>query len=288
MELGRRAAPAKLNLALDILGPRPDGYHEMRMVMQTVSLCEWVSLQEEGEGFSLETEGGFCLPPGKKTMEQQAAESFFQAVGRPMPGLAVRLEKRIPAYAGLGGGSADVAALLRLMREAYAPGMPLPELERIGGLTGSDVPFCVRGGACLAEGRGEVLTDLPPLPPCWIVVCKPDFGVPTPELFARVDGIGFRDRPDTGGMIRALEAGDLAAVASRLRNVFEEVLPPSCGEVFRIKERLLVLGAMNAAMSGSGPAVFGIFQSRDTAAEAAEALKARYAQTFLAEPAGRL
>ena len=132
------------------------------------------------------------------------------------------------------------------------------------------------------------MTDLPPLPPCWIVVCKPDFGVPTPELFARVDGIGFRDRPDTGGMIRALEAGDLAAVASRLRNVFEEVLPPSCGEVFRIKERLLALGAMNAAMSGSGPAVFGIFQSRDTAAEAAEALKARYAQTFLAEPAGRL
>ena len=107
-------------------------------------------------------------------------------------------------------------------------------------------------------------------------------------LFARVDGIGFRDRPDTGGMIRALEAGDLAAVASRLRNVFEEVLPPSCGEVFRIKERLLTLGAMNAAMSGSGPAVFGIFQSRDTAAEAAEDLKARYAQTFLAEPAGRL
>lgn len=288
MELGRRAAPAKLNLALDILGPRPDGYHEMRMVMHTVSLCDWVSLREEGEGFSLETEGGFCLPPGKKTMEQQAAESFFQAVGRPMPGLAVRLEKRIPAYAGLGGGSADVAALLRLMREAYAPGLPLPELERIGGLTGSDVPFCVRGGACLAEGRGEVLTDLPPLPPCWIVVCKPDFGVPTPELFARVDGIGFRDRPDTGGMIRALEAGDLAAVASRLRNVFEEVLPPSCGEVFRIKERLLALGAMNAAMSGSGPAVFGIFQSRDTAAEAAEALKARYAKTFLAEPAGRL
>lgn len=288
MELGRRAAPAKLNLALDILGPRPDGYHEMRMVMHTVSLCDWVSLREEGEGFSLETEGGFCLPPGKKTMEQQAAESFFQAVGRPMPGLAVRLEKRIPAYAGLGGGSADVAALLRLLREAYAPGLPLPELERIGGLTGSDVPFCVRGGACLAEGRGEVLTDLPPLPPCWIVVCKPDFGVPTPELFARVDGIGFRDRPDTGGMIRALEAGDLAAVASRLRNVFEEVLPPSCGEVFRIKERLLALGAMNAAMSGSGPAVFGIFQSRDTAAEAAEALKARYAKTFLAEPAGRL
>ena len=288
MELGRRAAPAKLNLALDILGPRPDGYHEMRMVMHTVSLCDQVSLREEGEGFSLETEGGFCLPPGKKTMEQQAAESFFQAVGRPMPGLAVRLEKRIPAYAGLGGGSADVAALLRLMREAYAPGMPLPELERIGGLTGSDVPFCVRGGACLAEGRGEVLPDIPPLPPCWIVVCKPDFGVPTPELFARVDGIGFRDRPDTGGMIRALEAGDLAAVASRLRNVFEEVLPPSCGEVFRIKERLLTLGAMNAAMSGSGPAVFGIFQSRDTAAEAAEDLKARYAQTFLAEPAGRL
>ena len=132
MELGRRAAPAKLNLALDILGPRPDGYHEMRMVMHTVSLCDWVSLREEGEGFSLETEGGFCLPPGKKTMEQQAAESFFQAVGRPMPGLAVRLEKRIPAYAGLGGGSADTAALLRILRDTYCPDMSLEELEAVG------------------------------------------------------------------------------------------------------------------------------------------------------------
>lgn len=288
MELGRRDAPAKLNLALDILGPRPDGYHEMRMVMHTVSLCDRLSLREEGEGFTLPAEGDFCPPPGKKTLEQQAAEAFFRAVGRPMPGLAAFLEKRIPAYAGLGGGSADVAALLRLLREAYAPELPLSELERIGGLIGSDMPFCIRGGACLAEGRGDRLTDLPPLPPCWIVICKPDFGVPTSELFARVDGIAFRNRPDTGGMIRALEAGDLAGVTVRLCNVFEEVLPPSCGEVFQIKDRLLTLGAMNAAMSGSGPAVFGVFQNRDMAAKAAEALGERYAQTFLTKPAGKL
>ena len=289
MELGRRAAPAKLNLALDILGPRPDGYHEMRMVMHTVSLCDQVSLREEGEGFSLETEGGFCLPPGKKTMEQQAAESFFQAVGRPMPGLAVRLEKRIPAYAGLGGGSADVAALLRLLRQRYAPEMPPETLERIGLAVGSDMPFCIRGGTALAEGRGEILSDLPPLPPCWIVICKPDFGLPTGEMFARARGRIFQSRPDIDGMVRALGKGDLEGVAKRLYNVFEEVLPPETREeVQGLKTAMRCCGALNAAMSGSGPAVFGLFQREEEAMAAAESLGTWCGQTFTARPVGRL
>lgn len=276
-------APAKVNLALDILGRRPDGYHDMRMVMQAVSLCDTVTVEETAGGFALRTDGGF-IPAGKKTLEQQAAEAFFAVVGRPMPGLSVTLEKRTPAYAGLGGGSADVAALLRILRDRYCPDLPSAELERIGFTVGSDMPFCVRGGTALAEGRGEVLTDLRPLPDCFFVICKPDFGIPTPSLFALADRGAWDRRPDIDGMQAALEAGDLDGVAVRLGNVFEEVLPESCHEALAIKRRLLDLGALNAAMSGSGPAVFGIFRERREAEAAARALIETHAQTFLAEP----
>lgn len=276
-------APAKVNLALDILGARSDGYHDMKMVMQTISLCDTVSVEETASGFELRTDGDF-IPAGKKTLEQRAAEAFFEAAGFPMPGLRVTLEKVTPAYAGLGGGSADVAALLRILRDNYAPEMSTEELERIGFTVGSDMPFCVRGGTALAEGRGEVLTDLPPLPDCWFVLCKPDFGIPTPSLFALVDGGELTCRPDIGGMGLALESGDLAGVAARLGNVFEEVLPEEYHEVFTIKNRLMELGALNAAMSGSGPTVFGIFSEQETAKRAAEVLKETYQQTYLAVP----
>ena len=278
-----RRAPAKVNLALDILDTRPDGYHDMKMVMQTISLCDTVSVEETAADFELRTDGDF-IPAGKKTLEQRAAEAFFEAAGFPMPGLRVTLEKVTPAYAGLGGGSADVAALLRILRDNYAPEMSTEELERIGVTVGSDMPFCVRGGTALAEGRGEVLTDLTPLPDCWFVLCKPDFGIPTPSLFALVDGGELTCRPDIGGMGLALESGDLAGVAARLGNVFEEVLPEEYHEVFTIKNRLMELGALNAAMSGSGPTVFGIFSEQETAKRAAEVLKETYQQTYLAVP----
>ena len=276
-------APAKINLALDILGTRPDGYHDMRMVMQTISLCDTVTVEETAAGFELQTDGDF-IPAGKKTLEQWAAEAFFEAIGQPMPGLRVTLEKVTPAYAGLGGGSADVAALLRILRDTYAPGLPAEELERIGFTVGSDMPFCVRGGTALAEGRGEVLTDLTPLPDCWFVLCKPDFGIPTPSLFARVDGGELTHRPDINGMRLALETGDLPGVAARLGNVFEGVLPEEYHEVFHIKKRLMELSALNAAMSGSGPTVFGAFAEQETARRAAEVLKETYQQTYLAMP----
>ena len=279
----KRTAPAKINLALDILGTRPDGYHDMRMVMQTISLCDTVTVEETAAVFELRADGDF-IPAGKKTLEQRAAEAFFEAVGRPVPGLRVTLEKVTPAYAGLGGGSADVAALLRILRDTYAPELPAEELERIGFTVGSDMPFWVRGGTALAEGRGEVLTDLPPLPDCWLVLCKPDFGIPTPSLFALVDGGELSYRPDIGGMRLALEAGDLTGVASRLGNVFEEVLPEEYHEVFTIKNCLLELGALNAVMSGSGPTVFGVFADRETAQKAEAELKGTYYQTYLAVP----
>ena len=278
-----KEAPAKVNLALDILGKREDGYHDMKMVMQTVSLSDTVRVETKADGFSLQMEG-FSPPEGKKTLEQRAAEAFFAHIERPVPGLAVSVEKRTPAYGGMGGGSADVAALLRILRDAYAPDLSGEVLEQIGFTVGSDMPFCVRGGTALAEGRGERLTDLAPLPECTFVVCKPDFGIPTPELFAAVDGTELTKRPDIDGMTAALAAGDLQGVAARLFNVFEEALPSQYHEVFVIKQRMKDLGALNALMSGSGPSVFAIFEKAHLAEQAAETLKKTYEQTWIAKP----
>ena len=285
-ETFRREAPAKINLALDILGKRPDGYHALCSVMQTVSLCDTVELAEGGEGFTLSM-AGFTPPEGRKTLEQRAAEAFFARLGRAMPPLTVAITKRTPAYAGLGGGSADVAALLRILRDRYAPEMEDTTLESIGAEVGSDMPFCLRGGTALAEGRGEILTDLPPLPDCWIVLCKPPFPIPTPMLFARADSVAIRHRPDIPGMRRALENGDLEGVAGRLGNVFEEVLPPECGAVFTIRDALLAAGALGAGMSGSGPTVFGIFREEGLA-RAAQKKTLPLGESYAVRPLGKL
>lgn len=285
-ETFQREAPAKINLALDILGKRPDGYHALCSVMQTVSLCDSVELAEGGEGFALSM-AGFAPPEGRKTLEQRAAEAFFARLGREMPPLTVAITKRTPAYAGLGGGSADVAALLRILRDRYAPKMEDTTLEAIGAEVGSDMPFCLRGGTALAEGRGEILTDLPPLPDCWIVLCKPPFPIPTPMLFARADSVAIRHRPDIPGMRKALENGDLKGVAGRLGNVFEEVLPPECGAVFAIRDALLAAGALGAGMSGSGPTVFGIFREEGLA-RAAQEKTLLLGESYAVRPLGKL
>ena len=285
-ETFRREAPAKINLALDILGKRPDGYHALCSVMQTVSLCDTVELAEGGEGFTLSM-AGFTPPEGRKTLEQRAAEAFFARLGRAMPPLTVAITKRTPAYAGLGGGSADVAALLRILRDRYAPEMEDTTLESIGAEVGSDMPFCLRGGTALAAGRGEILTDLPPLPDCWIVLCKPPFPIPTPMLFARADSVAIRHRPDIPGMRKAREHGDLEGVAGRLGNVFEEVLPPECGAVFAIRDALLAAGALGAGMSGSGPTVFGIFREEGLA-RAAQKKTLPLGESYAVRPLGKL
>ena len=283
------SAPAKVNLALDILGERPDGYHEMRMVMQTVSLCDTVRLTETAGGFVFQAQD-ITIPEGRKSLEQQAAETFFQTVGKPMPGLKVTLEKRTPAYAGLGGGSADTAALLRLLRDNYCPELPLEELERIGLTVGCDVPFCIRGGTALAEGRGELLTDLPSMPQCWIVICKPAFDLPTPQMFARVRPENRKNPPDIDGMIGALKEGDLEGIAQRMSNVFDGALSLQARvQIEDIKDTMKRCGAMNAIMSGSGPTVFGLFQDEIPARRMLKVLgRRRYSKAFLAKPVERL
>ena len=275
---------AKLNLALDILGRRADGYHELRMVMQSIDLADQVTVSPQPEPGCRVTSNLLYLPRDEGNIAAKAALRFFETLGAPMPGLSIDIQKNIPVCAGMAGGSSDGAAVLRLLRRLYAPEMTEEQLEDIGARVGSDVPYCVRGGTALAGGRGERLTDLPPLPPCHLVVCKPSCSVSTPELFAQVRVRKLRCRPDTAGLLRALEEQDLEGVARRMYNVFEDVLPRRYGEVFAIKGELLGLGALGASMTGSGPTVFGIFSDRETAAQAAETLSGQYAAVHLCRP----
>ena len=277
-------AYAKLNLSLDILGKRPDGYHELRMVMQSISLADTLTLTEHGgEGLRVRANLHF-LPTGERNLAAAAALRFWEARGQEPEDLDSAIEKRIPVCAGMAGGSSDAAAVLRALNaRAGEPFSPL-ELAKIGERVGSDVPYCVLGGTALAEGRGEILTPLPPLPACWVVVCKPDFPVSTPELFAQADRVKLRRRPDTKGILAALEAGDLGGVARRMYNVFEDVLPDrQRARVFDLKNLLIGCGALGASMSGTGPTVFGLFDREDLAREAYDRLSQESRETFLCQ-----
>ena len=284
MSAAAERACAKLNLALDILGKRPDGYHDLRMVMQSIDLADEVTVAPRpGRGFSVATDLPY-LPKGDGNIAAKAAARFFAETGLPETGLAINIQKRIPVCAGMAGGSSDGAAVLRVLRRLYARGLPEERLEEIGALVGSDVPYCIRGGTALAEGRGERLTCLPALPPCWLVVCKPSCSISTPDLFAQVRVKKLRCHPDVHGMIAALEQGDLEGVARRMYNVFEDVLPRRYHQVFEIKSTLLEAGALAASMTGSGPAVFGLFRDEGPAAQAAEVLSAEFSSVFLCRP----
>lgn len=277
-------APAKLNLTLDVLGKRADGYHDVRMVMQSVSLADTVTLTASpGEGVALFSSLSF-LPTDRKNLAVSAALRLQEATGVDFGHLSIQIDKQIPVCAGTAGGSSDAAAVLRGLNELFEMGLSPGELAKIGEQVGSDVPYCVLGGTALAEGRGEVVTPLPPLPSCWVVMAKPGFPVSTPELFGKLDGQRLRCHPDTTGMFSALEAGDLSGVARRLFNVFEEVLPPRKREqVEELKLSLLSHGALGASMTGTGPTVFGLFSEEGTAQNAYEALKALCRESFLVQ-----
>ena len=275
-------AYAKLNLTLDILGKRADGYHELRTVMQTVSLCDAVTVTLGGSGVSCRVTGA-ALPCDERNLAVKAAKVFLEATDCD-GGVAVALTKRIPSEAGMAGGSADAAAVLRALRALRAPALTDGALERLGERIGSDVPFCVRGGTQLAEGRGERLTALKRAPRLYAAVCKPDFSISTPALFARADGAALTERPDTAAMLAAIESGDADALCANVRNVFEQALDaPRRARVDALKRALLAHGAEAAAMTGSGSAVFGLFKDESACRAACGALRSGTLQTFFAE-----
>ena len=275
-------AHAKLNLTLDVLGRREDGYHELRMVMQSVALSDLVTIRTgEEEGIRVRSNLEF-LPAGPENLAAKAAVRLCETVGADWNGLEIALDKHIPVCAGMAGGSSDAAAVLRALNEGLSLGLSREALARVGEKVGSDVPYCVMGGTMLAEGRGERLRALPALPLCHAVVCKPSFSISTPEFFRRIDGVRILHRPDTRGMLRALEAGDLAGVARRMYNVFEDVLPrPQAAAVDGIRQTLIAHGALGACMSGTGPTVFGLFDALPAALSARDALRAAYAETYI-------
>ena len=277
-------APAKLNLTLDVLGRREDGYHDLKMVMQSITLADRLTLRP-GRAPGIQVSSSFhFLPTGEKNLAGKAVVCFYQALGRPVRDLDISITKHVPVCAGMAGGSSDAAAVLRALNRLEGDPFSPEELAHVGEAVGSDVPYCVLGCTALAQGRGEVLTPLSPLPHCWVVACKPDFPVSTPELFARIDSCRIRRRPDADGLMAALEQGDLMEVARRMYNVFEDVLPErQLARVADIKNTLIQQGALGANMSGTGPTAFGLFSSQSQAQAAYDVLKQRYQEVFLAE-----
>lgn len=274
-------AYAKLNLSLDILRRRDDRYHDLQMVMVSIDLTDTLTLTP-GEG-AMSTNLSF-LPADGNNLAQKAAAAFRSATGQG-EALDIHIDKHIPVCAGMAGGSSDAAAVLRAMNERYHTGLSPLELAKIGEQVGSDVPYCVVGGTALVEGRGERVTPISPLPPCYIVVCKPPFPISTPQLFGRVNVKKITRRPDNRGMVAALERGDLRGVAQRLYNVFEDVLEPRHRQtVDEIKATLIEYGALGAVMSGSGPTVFGLYEDKPQAQNAADALRKQYKDVFVCQP----
>ena len=275
-------ACAKVNLTLSVGEKRPDGYHEVETVMTGVGLHDTVTLyRNAGPWDKLE-----CDPPVTEragdNLCMKALRVFFEEFGPKKDFVTIRLEKTIPTQAGLGGGSSDAAAVLRALRTLYAPQMIDGQLEEMAARLGSDVPFFIRGGTALATGRGEKLAALPDMPPCWLVIVKPEESHSTTAMYAAIDSAPQRVSGDSRAVREGLEKGDLSAVAAGLGNDFQQVLPEDSA-VPAIVEALRQRGALNAQMTGSGSAVFGIFACRAGAEAAAEALKATYPRTFCVE-----
>ncbi|MBP8640996.1 MAG: 4-(cytidine 5'-diphospho)-2-C-methyl-D-erythritol kinase [Oscillospiraceae bacterium] len=277
-------AYAKLNISLDVLSKRPDGYHDMRMIMQTVSLCDDVTVTLRNDSNIKVSTNLRYLPCDDRNIAAKAAKAFFAHIGRTDIGADIEIIKRIPVCAGMGGGSSDGAAVLRALNTLMGKPLSRFALEEMGASLGSDIPFCVGGGTVLAEGKGEVLSELPPFPSCCFVIVKPKYSVSTPELFSKLDLITVKFHPDTLGIISAIKRGSLKSVCQRMYNVFEDVLPPNPNDIQMIKTALLDCGALGALMTGTGSAVFGIFDDKEKAKQANETLSQRYSEVFFAKP----
>lgn len=274
-------APAKINLCLDITGRRKGGYHTIESVMQSIALGDTVRISLRESGISIEC-GADYIPNDRRNTAWKAANAFFSETA---PGGAViSIEKTVPVGAGLGGGSADAAAVLLGLNELYGFPLSREELIGLGAKVGADVPFCLMGGAALTEGIGEILTPLPAMPDCTLLICKPPYGCSTQELYARSDRTKITERPKTGELIEALKAGDLERLSRRMFNVFESLLPERSRDIFAIKSVMLDKGALASVMTGSGSAIFGVFTSQEGAEEARQELMKDGNEAYCTEP----
>lgn len=260
-------ALAKINLGLDVLGRRENGYHDVRMIMQSVYLYDEVKLdQSEEPGIRVRTNLGF-LPTGEGNIAYKAAQMLTDEFGIG-PGIDISLNKHIPVAAGLAGGSADAAAVLFGLSRMFGLKLSQKELMERGVKLGADVPYCIMRGTVLAEGIGEELTVLPAMPKCTVLIAKPPVSVSTKVVYEALDAREITVHPDIDGIIEGLKEGNLKRIASSMGNVLESVTIPMHPVIEQIKDEMKAAGALNAMMSGSGPTVFGLFENRAAARDA--------------------
>lgn len=265
-------ALGKINLGLDVLGRRENGYHDVRMVMQTVYLYDRIIMKKsKTPGIRLET-NLYYLPVNENNLAYQAAQMLMDEF-HIEEGVSIQLDKHIPVAAGMAGGSSNAAAVLFGMNRMFSLGLSQKELMERGVKLGADVPYCIMRGTVLAEGIGEELTRLSPLPKCYILIAKPGISVSTRTVYEKLDALTITEHPDIDGLITGLENQDLRAVASSMGNVLEQVTVDAYPVIDRIKNVMKEQGALNAMMSGSGPTVFGIFEDRQTAKKAQRKIK---------------
>lgn len=265
-------AYGKINLGLDVVRRREDGYHEVRMIMQTVSVYDMLELEQTDKpGIELNTNLPW-LPVNEGNLAYRAADSLMKEAGIRR-GVHINLRKHIPVAAGMAGGSTDAAAVLRGINRLFSLGLSDEELMNRGVKLGADVPYCIMGGTALSEGIGEILTPLPPVPECHILIAKPSVSVSTRFVYENLKADELKVHPDINGMAEAVKTGRLKGVIDRLGNVLETVTVPAYPVIKEIKDFMKEHGAENALMSGSGPTVFGIYDKEETMHEAAEALK---------------
>ena len=272
-------APAKLNLALDVVGLLPNGYHDLDMTMQAITLYERVVLRRSP--YLDLTLPGSTVAPNNKNTAIKAALAFFHYTGL-LAGVDITIHKKVPVRAGMAGGSADAAAVLVGLNALYGARLSMSELCALGAKVGADVPFALMGGTCRVQGVGDLIKALPPCPDCWFTVVMPDYGVSTPEAFAAYDTVGSSVHPDCEAQEAAIRAGDLDALCAAAGNALEECSGAKDNEA--IKALLREHGAVTALMTGSGAAVFGVFREEAAARAAAAAAKRRWKQVYAAQP----
>lgn len=272
-------APAKLNLALDVTGLLPNGYHDLDMVMQAITLHERVVLRRS-QHLRL-TLPGSLVPPNEKNTAIKAALAFFHYTGL-LAGVEMTIHKATPVRAGMAGGSADAAAVLVGLNELYGARLSMSELCALGAKIGADVPFALMGGTCRVQGVGDLMKALPPCPECWFTVVMPDYGVSTPEAFAAYDRVGSTVHPDCEAQEKAIRAGDLTALCAAAGNALEQC--SGAKDTAAIKALLKEHGALTALMTGSGSAVFGIFREEAAARAAAAAARKHWKQIYVVQP----
>ncbi len=267
-------AYGKINLSLDVTGRREDGYHLVRMIMQTVDIFDTVTITEsEGADIVLTTDSG-ALPSGPSNLVWRAADVMRREYGLT-GGLQIHLDKRIPIAAGMAGGSADAAAVFRLLNAMYELGASDEELRRLALPLGADIPYCVTGGTCLCEGIGEVLTRLPAPPESTLLVCKPALDVSTAWVYTEFDSIPEAEihHPDVDGMVKAICEGDRSGMCARFGNVLEQKTGAEYPVIGRLEKFFLENEALGSIMTGSGPTVFAVFAEREKAQTAFERLE---------------